>query len=105
MSSLCTLWLAPDWLRRFERRPGTEHRGDGVETENKCDCNDQFVNEVIPVLDDAPDKYRAAPAFLQLAFAWRRGNLLWRFAIACTVWGDLFNRLVCGIVRLGNVRE
>jgi len=23
---------------------------------------------------------------------------LWRFAIACTVWGDLFNRPVCGVV-------
>ena len=31
--------------------------------------------------------------------------LLWRFAIACTVWGDLFNRPVCGVVRQGNVRE
>jgi len=30
---------------------------------------------------------------------------LWRFAIACTVWGDLFNRPVCGFVRLGTVRE
>jgi len=30
---------------------------------------------------------------------------LWRFAIAHTVWGDLFNRPVCGVVSLGNVRE
>jgi len=30
---------------------------------------------------------------------------LWRFAIACTVWGDLFNRPVCGVVWLGNARE
>jgi len=29
----------------------------------------------------------------------------WRFAIACTVWGDLFNRPVYGVVRQGNVRE
>src|SRR5215470_3816806 len=27
---------------------------------------------------------------------------LWRFAIACTVWGDLFNRPVCGVVRLSS---
>jgi len=30
---------------------------------------------------------------------------LWLVAIASTVWGDLFNRPVCGVVRLGNVRE
>jgi hypothetical protein len=28
-----------------------------------------------------------------------------RFAIACTVWGDLFNRPVCGFVSLGNKRS
>ena len=32
-------------------------------------------------------------------------DLLWRLAIARTVWGDLFNRPVCGYVRLGNARE
>jgi hypothetical protein len=26
---------------------------------------------------------------------------LWRFAIACTVWGNLFNRPVRGFVKLG----
>jgi hypothetical protein len=26
---------------------------------------------------------------------------LWRLAIECTVWGDLFNRPVCGLVRSG----
>jgi hypothetical protein len=28
-----------------------------------------------------------------------------RFAGACTVWGDLFNRPVCGFVQSGKKRE
>jgi hypothetical protein len=32
-------------------------------------------------------------------------SILERIAIAFTVWGDLFNRPVCGFVRLGNMRE
>jgi len=28
-----------------------------------------------------------------------------RIAIACTVWGDLFNRPDCGFARLGDMRE
>src|SRR5499426_69547 len=59
--------------------PELSSRGDGVEKQSKCDCNDdQFVHEVIPVLDDVSDKERAGPAFLQLAFPWQRGNLLRR---------------------------
>jgi hypothetical protein len=45
------------------------------------------------------------PAARVLASVLSPNPRLERIAIACTVWGDLFNRPVCGFVRLGNKRE
>jgi len=55
--------------------------------------------------------YIAIP--FEACFAWgggegkvvRASKDLWRLAISCTLWGDLFNRPVCGFVRLRNMRE
>jgi hypothetical protein len=35
----------------------------------------------------------------------RHFDVLYRFANACTVWGDLFNRPVCGFIQSGKKRE
>jgi hypothetical protein len=66
------------------------------------------------IMRNSPSKQLTIPEIFLFGSFWREPSKaanrrvvqdLERTAIACTVWGDLFNRPVYGFVTLGNVRE